>query len=236
MGDDCANVGPVVAPPVEKSSPRRPRISREFLADYRRRRYVDASAELLHEFGREGPTVTNIVRIAGTARNSYYEVFGSAEDCIGHGIDIAARELFATLDAQDGVGEWAAEVDAAIAGFYGAVAAEPILAELFLIHSAACRGDHRRVAARAGAEGFVALFERGRDGAEALGRRPPPSLIDECLALAVLSLAVQRVRGPEAETLAEEAPAMAALVVGYYLGPEAADGDLVEPAVELLAP
>src|ERR1700729_2596665 len=114
--------------------PRRPpQIPRQFLEDYRRRRYVDAVAELLHEFGREGPTVTNIVRMAGTARNSFYEVFRGAEDCIAYGIGIAAREVLATLEGQDGEGEWLTEVHEAISGFYGSVVAEPMLAELFLV-------------------------------------------------------------------------------------------------------
>jgi AcrR family transcriptional regulator len=109
-------VGRVPGPPTKELPTRRPRISRDFLEDYRRRRYVDATAELLHEFGRQGPSVTNIVRLAGTARNSFYEVFSGAEDCIAYGIDLAATDLFATLEAQDGEGEWTDEVGEAIAG------------------------------------------------------------------------------------------------------------------------
>ncbi len=134
----CASVRRIADPPARQPS-RRPRISRRYLERRRRRRYVDAAAELLHEFGREGPTVTNLVRLAGTARGSFYEVFDSAEDCIAYGIAVAADELFATLAAQDGGGEWTAELHEAVAGFYGAAAAGPILAELFLIHSAAAR-------------------------------------------------------------------------------------------------
>jgi AcrR family transcriptional regulator len=203
--------------------PRRPQISREYLDQYRRRRYVDAVAEVLHEFGRAGATTTNVVRLAGTARNSFYEVFSSVEDCIAYGIGVAVGELFAMLEGQSGAGDWAAEVEEAIAGFYGVVAADPILAELFLIHAAASRVEHGREAARRGAEAFAPIFGRGREEAERRGLRPPPDLAPEFFSLAALSPAARRVRGEAVAMLVEEARPMAALVVGAYLGPEAAD-------------
>jgi AcrR family transcriptional regulator len=91
---------------VLEPSSRRPRISRDYLGTNRRGRYLDALAELLHEFGREGATVTNVVRLAGTARNSFYEVFGGIEDLIAYGIGVSVDELFANLAAQDGKGDW----------------------------------------------------------------------------------------------------------------------------------
>jgi AcrR family transcriptional regulator len=209
---------------------RRPQISREFLEQHRRRRYVDAAAELLHEFGRAGATTSNVVRLAGTARNSFYEVFSSVEDCIGYGIALAVSELFATLEAQDGEGDWAAEVEEAIAGFYGAVATDPILAELFLIHAAASRVEHGREAARRGAEAFALLFGRGQEEAERRGLRPPPDLAAEYFSRATVAPAARRVRGPEVATLPAQARPMAALVLGAYLGPEAADAPLAAAA------
>jgi AcrR family transcriptional regulator len=210
----------VIARPVRKPPPRRPQISREFLEKHRRRRYVEAAAELLHEFGRQGPSVANIVRMAGTARNSFYEVFASGEDCIAYGIGVAVEELFATLDAQDGKGEWPAELRESISGFYGAVAADPVLAELFLIHSAASRLDHGRTSARAGAARFGDLRRRGRAEAEIRGGRPLPASAEEYFSRAIVSLAARRVRAPEVEALSHESGPMAALVVGFYLGSE----------------
>jgi AcrR family transcriptional regulator len=205
-------------PATKTPSFRRPTISREFLDAHRRRRYVDAVAELLHEFGRQGATVTNIVRLAGTARNSYYEVFRGTEDCIAYAIGVAVRELLVTVGEQDGQGEWAGEVHAAIEGFYGAVAVEPLLAEVFLIHSPSSRIEEGRAAALAGTEAFAPLFGRGRSEAEALGLRPAPLLTDELFSRAVVSLAARRVRQPEVAALPSEARAMADLVTGFYLG------------------
>jgi AcrR family transcriptional regulator len=220
--------------PSAQKQPRRPQISREFLEDYRRRRYVDAAAELLHEFGREGPTVTNIVRMAGTARNSFYEVFRSAEDCIGYAIGVARVELFATLDGQDGEGGWLAEVEQAISGFYAAVVAAPMLADLYLVHAAASRVDHGRAAARAGVEGFASLLVRGRAEAVERDRRSLPATADEYLARVIVSLAARRVIEDRAAELPGETQAMATLIGDFYLGPAAVDAirsDLVSGAV-----
>ncbi len=212
--------------------PRRPQISRQYLDDHRRRRCVDAVAELLHEFGREGPTVTNIVRLAGTARNSFYEVFRGAEDCIAYGIGVAKEELFATLDGQDGGGEWLAEVEQALSGFYLAVAAEPMLAELFLVHAAASRVAHGCAAAQAGVEGFTSLMFRGRAEAEARGRRRLPATADEYLARSIVALAARRVIEGRADELTGETRAMATLVGDLYLGPAAVDAIVSGPTPE----
>jgi AcrR family transcriptional regulator len=210
---------------------RRPQISREYLDEVRRRRYVDAVAELLHEFGRHGLTVTNIVRLAKTARNSFYEVFSGSEDCVGYGVGVAVEEIFAGLEDQDGEGEWLPELHEAIAGFYAAVAANPILAELFLIHSASSRTEHGRAAAHSGAERFVPLLRRGRVDAEARQRPPLPATTEEYFSLAIVARAAQRVRDPEVGALPEEARGLARLVGEFYLGTETAGQVLGRPTV-----
>jgi AcrR family transcriptional regulator len=217
------------SPPRAPAAPsRRPQISREYLEEHRRHRYVDAVAELLHEFGREGPTVTNLVRLAGTARNSFYEVFRSAEDCIAYGVGAAAREMFASLEDQDGEGEWLTELVAAVDGFYAAVAARPLQAELLLIHSASCRTAAGREALPHGIDRLAALLSRGRAEAESRGRRPPPPLLDEYLAWVIATPPAGRVRGAELASLPEESRAVTLLVASYYLGSEAAEKALAE--------
>lgn len=200
----------------------RPRISREFLEEHRRRRFVEATAEILHEFGRSGVTTTNVVRLAGGARNSFYEVFSSVEDCIAHGISLAEAELFAGLEALPGDGDWPVELHRAIADFYEAVASRPVLAELFLVHAALSREESGRRAFREGGARFAPLIARGAPAAEASGRRPPPQGLAECLSWAIVSLAAARVCGPQVGSLPMEAPSMAVLVGGYYQGPEVA--------------
>lgn len=201
----------------------RPKISREFIENHRRRRCVEAAAELLHEFGRPGLTSTNIVRLAGTARSSFYEVFTGVEDCLTYAIDLAQTELFASLERQGGEGDWRAEVHEAIDGFYGAVTADPLLAELFLVHSPASRTADGREAAWSGGERFAALLRRGRGEAEARGRPSPPALTDEYVSRAIVSLAARRVLGPRPSDLLAESGSMTSFAVRFYLGSEADD-------------
>ena len=200
----------------------RPRISRDFVEAHRRLRYVEATAEILHEFGRKGATTTNVIQLAGGARNSFYDVFGSLDECIAHGIALADAELFEGLDQLGGEHDWLAEVHSAIAAFFAAVASRPLLAELFLIHSAASRTDVGREASQAGGERFAALIARGAAAADDSGRRPPPRFLAEGLSRSIVALAAARVQGPEVESLPAEARSMTALVGGFYLGPEAA--------------
>jgi AcrR family transcriptional regulator len=199
---------------------RRPRISRQFIEDHRRRRYVDATAEILHEFGRCGVTTTNLVRVAGGSRNTFYEVFSGVEECIGYGVGLAERDLFAVLDTVDAGNCWLAQVREAIDGFFEAVTARPLLAELFLIHAAVSRADMGRTAFLRGGEHFVPLLRRGAVEALARDRRPPPDLIAECLSGGIVDLAARRVRGPEVATLQTESRAITAMIGGFYLGRE----------------
>jgi AcrR family transcriptional regulator len=199
--------------PAAGPSPR-PRISNGFLEEHRRRRCVDATAEILHEFGRGGLSVTTIVRLAGTARNTFYKLFVSIDDCIG----LAGAELFAGLEELDGEAEWRAELAAGIGAFFDAVAAQPLLAGLYLIHSSGWGSDIAQTASLTAGERFLPLLSRGRDEAEALGRRAPSPVVDECLSRTIISLAARRVLDSEVERLPEESSEIAMLAAEYYTG------------------
>jgi AcrR family transcriptional regulator len=207
----------MAGPPVTGASPR-PRVSQEFVEGHRRRRFVNATAEILHEFGRGGLSVTAVVRLARTARNSFYESFGGIEECIGYGIELAEAELFAGLEELSGDGDWRAELDEAVAGFFEAVAAGPLLAELFLVHSGASRTDAGRAAFLSGGERFVPLLSRGRDEADTLGRRIPSPLLDEYLSRTIVTLAARRVQESDTARLLDERGAMTRLAAEFYTG------------------
>lgn len=207
----------MTAQPATRGSSR-PRVSQEFIDAHRRRRFVDATAEILHEFGRGGLSVTAVVRLARTARNSFYESFTGIEECIGYGIELAEAELFAGLEELSGEGDWRAELDDAIAAFFAAVAAGPLLAELFLVHSGASRTEAGRAAFLSGGERFVPLLSRGRDEADAHGHRVPSPLLDEYLSRTIVSLAARRVQDSDTKRLADESGAMTRLAAGFYAG------------------
>jgi AcrR family transcriptional regulator len=201
---------------------RRPRVSREFVEMHRRRRFVEATAEILHEFGRSGATTTNVVRLAGGARNSFYELFRSVDDCIGYGIGLAEEELFGHLEELTGEDDWSAEVERGIARFYDAVVELPGIAELFLIHAHALRNEVGRDAYATAGERFIPLLRGGRTVAEERGCRPPSATVEETLSRSIVALAAARVRVRGGAGLGAESGPMAALVAGYYLGGDAA--------------
>jgi AcrR family transcriptional regulator len=198
----------------------RPQLSRAFIEEIRRRRYADAAAEVLHEFGRDGLTVSNLVSVAGTARASFYEVFSGVEECLAYTVGLADEEIFDALDAQRGEGDWPTEVRSAIAGFYEAVSANPLLAETLLLHARSSRTDGGREIGWSVVRRFEPLLRRGHREASARGRRLPGEAIDAALSAAIVSLATQRVRGSGVEELPQESDPTTTLVLGFYLGRE----------------
>jgi AcrR family transcriptional regulator len=198
----------------------RPQLSRAFIEEIRRGRCADAAAEILHELGREGLTVSNIVSVSGTARSSFYQVFPGVEECLAYTARLADGALFAALDAQRGEGDWPTEVRDAITGFYEAVSANPLLAETLLLHARSSRTDGGREIAWSVARRFEPLLRRGHLEASARGRRLPGEAIDAGLSGAIVSLATQRVRGSGVEELPQESEPTTMLVLGFYLGLE----------------
>jgi AcrR family transcriptional regulator len=198
----------------------RPQLSRTFIEEVRRRRCADAAAEVLHEFGRDGLTVSNVVSVAGTARASFYEVFSGVEECLAYTARLADGVVFDALDAQRGEGDWPTEVGGAIAGFYGAVSANPLLAETLLLHARASRTDGGRQIGWSVVRRFEPLLRRGQLEARARGRRLPGEAIDAALSGAIVSLATQRVRGSDVEELPQQSEPTTTLVLGFYLGRE----------------
>jgi AcrR family transcriptional regulator len=83
------------------------------IEERRRRRYVEAAAEILYEFGHAGLTSTSIVQVAGTARTSFYGAFSGVEACFDYAIELADAELFAALDDPRRDGAWARDLLAA---------------------------------------------------------------------------------------------------------------------------
>jgi hypothetical protein len=92
----------LASPPMTLQTPgrlpaERPRISRKFIEDHRRRRCVLATAEILHEFGRRGLTTTNVVRLAGSSRAT------SGAGGRGGESSVRSSRTFVDVDAHPGL-------------------------------------------------------------------------------------------------------------------------------------
>jgi hypothetical protein len=103
-------------------------ISQEYLDAVRRARYFAAVAEVAHEFGRQGLTVTTLCQVGHSARNTFYENFRSIDHCLRQAIDYAHEQVVEPLDNFSAEEDRPARIEAAIDAFYRAVADAPLLA------------------------------------------------------------------------------------------------------------
>jgi hypothetical protein len=133
---------------------------------------------------------------------------------------LAFEHLFGPVRALDGRGEWLAEVDEAIAGFYAAVAAEPRLADLLLVHSCGLRLAPGQPDLETGIEAIAALLRGGRAVAERQGATQPPPMAEDYLSRVIVSMAALRVRQDEAWALPADRSEMVLLIGNSYLGLE----------------
>lgn len=201
---------------------RRPTVSREIVTLHQRRRFAVAAAEIAHEFGPRQITVTNLCRVAHGARNTFYDLFDNINGCLRLGVVEADERLFAPLREADGEGEWLLEVEAAIAGFYANVAAEPLLAEFLFVHSYFVELEPGDPSIETGIEAMTALLHRGRSAAASVGHEDPPPLAEEYLARVIVSTAALKVKQADTEALPALTREMTLLAGTTYMGAEAA--------------
>lgn len=77
----------------------RPQLSDRYLAAHRRRRLLEGAAEAVAVLGSDKVKVAELVTFSHCARNAFYEMFGSRDDCLRQLLETAASELFyATAD------------------------------------------------------------------------------------------------------------------------------------------
>jgi AcrR family transcriptional regulator len=202
--------------------PRRPELSREFIALHRRRRFAVAAAEVAHESGLGGISVATLVALAGTARNTFYAVFENTNDCLCFALADAYERLFESVRVEPGEGPWLTELETAISGLYQAVAEDSLAAELFLLHSFGVSQPPRNVSFETGAAALEHLLARGRAAASGRGREPLPATAEEYWSRVVLSVATRSLRRDEVAALPGLAGEVTLLIGTEYLGAEMA--------------
>src|SRR6476469_8018554 len=109
-------------PPPTKGAqvkPTRPVLPREFVAVRKRRRIMDAMAELTAEQGYEATKIADIVRSAGVARKTLYDNFDGKEEVFLGAFDSAVVEVAARIEEScEGIGEsWIDRVAAGLRAF-----------------------------------------------------------------------------------------------------------------------
>jgi AcrR family transcriptional regulator len=195
-------------------SPTRPELPREFVAAHKRRRMMDAIAELTAESGYEATKIADVVRRAGVARKTLYDNFDGKEELFITALDASLAELKAAVEeaCAEHEGSWAGGVEAGIGALLGFIAEKPAAARMCLIESISATGSSTKRYHKA-IEDFVAILAR-----QAPRRRDLPATIEESLVGGVTWILQQQLRRGDGAGPAELLPELSQFVLSPYQG------------------
>ena len=205
--------------------PVRPELSREFVAGHKRRRIMDAIAELSAEQGYDSTKIGDIVRRAGVARKTLYDNFEGKEEvflaAFDSGVGEAIRrveEACAAVEAEDGGGNWEEQVQAGLAAFLRYVAEQPALARMCMIEalSATPAATERYEQA---VQRFVELTKRAVPTNDQL-----PDTIEETLVGGVAWIVYQQIRRDETEKAEDLLPELSDFMLAPFHSAGGSDG------------
>lgn len=194
--------------------PTRPVLPREFVAVRKRRRIMDAMAELTAEQGYDATKIADIVRRAGVARKTLYDNFDGKEEVFLGAFDSAVEEVAGGIDeACEAAGEdWVDRITAGLHAVLGYVAEKPAIARMCIVEAMS--------ATPASAERYDAAIERL---VELLRHNAPPGLglpetTEETLVGGVAWILHQQIRRGHAEQALDLMPQLLDFVLSPYLG------------------
>jgi len=194
--------------------PTRPVLPREFVAVRKRRRIMDAMAELSAEQGYEATKIADIVRCAGVARKTLYDNFDGKEEVFLGAFDSAVTEVGTRIEESCvGVGdEWVDRIAAGLRDFLTYIAENPAIARMCLIEAmsatpaSAARYDDAM-------QRFVDLLRANAPADTGL-----PVTIEETLVGGVAWILNQKIRRGEAEQALDLMPELLDFVLSPYHG------------------
>lgn len=196
------------------------RLPREFVSRHQRARIIAALAQETAEKGYRAVTVGAIVKRAGVARKTFYENFGSKEECF-----LAAQEqamstaLAEVVEAAGTYEDWPRRVHAGLTAFLGYVAAEPALARTCMVEALSA-GPAAVKYHEESQQAFVSLLRLGRDVTPS-GKELPEAL-EEAIVGGVFWIVYQRLAIAEEGAVPALLPELAEFALTPYLGAEAA--------------
>jgi AcrR family transcriptional regulator len=191
----------------------RPQLPQEFVAAHKRRRMIDAMAELCAEQGYEATKIADVVRRAHVARKTLYDNFAGKEELFLAAFDTtladAEAEVAEACDAIPAV-DWEARTEAGLRALLEYVAAHPAAARLALVEAPAASPT---AAARyeTALDGFIA---RLRDAAPPGSGRP--ATLEEALVGGTVWIVQRQVRRGRAGAAADLLPELTEFVVSPY--------------------
>jgi AcrR family transcriptional regulator len=197
-------------------------LSREFIVRHQRARLIAALAQEAAEKGYRAVTVADVVKRAEVGRKTFYENFGSKEDCLlaaqDHAMSTALERVARVAGPEQ---SWPARVCAGLSALLDCVVEEPALARTCMVEALAAGPASMRSYERS-QQGFVTLLRLGRD-VSPRGEQLPETL-EEALIGGGYWIVYQRLVAHESETIPELLPELIEFVLTPYLGTESAQG------------
>jgi AcrR family transcriptional regulator len=195
-------------------TPIRPELPREFVASHKRRRMMDAIAELTADQSYEATKIADIVRRAAVARKTLYDNFDGKEDLFLSAIDAAMTELRVVVEeaCERTSGPPEDEIVAGLSALLDWIAEHPALARMCMVEAISATPSSAR------------LYDAGmRDFVELLRKKAPqgldlPQTIEESLAGGVAWVLQQQIRRGEAEQVGDLLAELSQFVLSPYLG------------------
>jgi AcrR family transcriptional regulator len=194
-------------------TPMRPELPREFVAGHKRRRMMDAVAELTAEQGYEATKIADIVRRAAVARKTLYDNFDGKEDLFLCAVDTTLNEMRVVVEeACERTSLFEDQIVAGLEALLDFVAEHPAASRMCMVEAISATPSSARLY-DAGMRNFVELLRRlAPDEADL------PATIEESLAGGVAWILQQQVRRGEAESVVELLPELSQFVLSPYLG------------------
>ncbi|MGN6216215.1 MAG: TetR/AcrR family transcriptional regulator [Solirubrobacterales bacterium] len=192
----------------------RPELPREFVASHKRRRMMDAIADLTADQGYEATKIADIVRRAAVARKTLYDNFDGKEDLFLSAVDSALTAMRVVVEEacehSDGSGE--EEIVAGLSALLDYVAENPSLARMCMVEAISATPSSARLY-DAGMRDFVELLRRAAPGGADL-----PETIEESLVGGVAWILQQQIRRGETARVGELLPELSQFVLAPYIG------------------
>lgn len=190
----------------------RPELPREFVASHKRRRMMDAIAELTADSGYEATKIADIVRRAAVARKTLYDNFDGKEDLFLSAIDATMGEIRTLVETA------CAEADSPEVGIVAGlealldyVAENPAASRMCMVEAISATPSSARLY-DAAVRDFVELFRKRAPGGADL-----PETIEESLVGGVAWILQLQIRRGEAERSPELLPELSQFVLMPYL-------------------
>jgi AcrR family transcriptional regulator len=191
----------------------RPELPREFVASHKRRRMMEAIAELTADGGYEATKIADIVRRAAVARKTLYDNFDGKEDLFLSAIHATMSEMREQVEAACAEAESAeGSIIAGLEALLDYIAENPAASRMCMVEAISATPSSARLY-DAGVREFVELFRES-----APPRVDLPETIEESLVGGVAWILQLQIRRGEAEQASELLPELSQFVLSPYLG------------------